>query len=213
MNNTIKIVLGVVATVALLGFGYAKASESFWSRSAEAFGKALAARVELPGELTVTATQSGEPIQIGAAGDTFGVPLIAANTITTSTGNNSSTTLGSHLNPSYANGGRRRLVTGVRTAIRGTATTYLGAGLPLILDFGTTTLNGYSSSSVPIMSTAFTTTTEIAVVQANFTSTTPSVNNRWRQIWNPGEYFFCQLNRVVSSTDGLGCLIEFINIE
>lgn len=151
---------------------------------------------------------SEEPI-FGASGATFTTRPIAQVIIVTSTEalpNTASTTLdqGSLQNPS---GGVQRLITRLSFFSASSTNTFLGG--PLILDFNTTT-NAFTSSSRPIYSSTFTTSTNPVLI----TTSTPNGASPgiWQMIWNPGEYLHCTTNRAVSTTNAF-CAVEYVNAQ
>ncbi len=202
MTNKEKIIVGVVSLVLMLGLGYgvAHAQSSFWESVAKYTGLALANKVSLPEEVSNPTPQFQS---LGGAGDTFAVQPIAAKIFTTSTesGTNTvSTTLVTIQNPT---GGRTRIIKSITAINQGSSGTVLGGSL--IMDFGTST-SQFATSSAPIYSTTYTTSTQITK------TTTSTFSQGWNMVWQPGEYIYCATNRAVSSTGGF-CEFDYINLN
>lgn len=143
---------------------------------------------------------------IGVAGDTYGTQPMSMEIFATSTGSNTpSTTISSILN----NSGKDRKFTKLEFFARGTSNTSQTYNT-VILDFATSS-NRYTTSTWPIYSSTFVTSTDPVSVVYNFSTTTGWVTPQ-EAIWKNNEYAQCGTNKSVSSTDGY-CLFEWVYIQ
>ena len=224
MNDTHKtevakkayLVVGVLVLLGLVvisGASAVKAQEgklSFWEAAGKAFGLALAEKAEAP-QIPEEYVAPTADVGFGAAGDTFQTlkqNSVIGVTTTESLPDTPSTTLdrGSLLNPTVANGGRQRLITRLRLFVASSTATWLGG--PLIMDFNTSPQ--FASSSLPIYSSTFTTSTNPVVIS---TSTPNGASpGAWQMIWQPGEYLHCTFNRAISSTYSL-CEVDYVIVQ
>ena len=214
-NKKNIIVAGLVAVVVLVGgFNAVKAGLSFLDKVAISAGTTYGNRLPLPPVEDESVPsfaldqfeQSGPTVS--SAGDTFTLQPMAQKLVVTSTESNTntaSTTFGTTLNPTAANGGRTRVITKLTFRALGTADTWLGG--PLIMDFNTST-NQYASSTAPIYSTTLTTSTDPGGVEIS----TSTFTQKWKALWRPGEYLGCQTNRIVSTTNGY-CVAEYFTLD
>lgn len=186
-----KLYVVLAAVVFSLAVGSVAFSQSeFMATVAKEAGRAVANKLEVMGLLNtgIVAEPSGQSGDIALGSGAHITSLKQTATVATTASSTAATILN--------NSGRMRIVELVNAWFANTATTSADVTQARVIEFGTST-DQYASSSIPLLTTTFTTST---ADQFYSTSTFTQV---WKRLWRNGEYLNVTLNRAASTSFGV----------